>query len=140
MKGEIPISVLSRYFRVPSTQGLSVDYPGRDMLLRSRITNVSNTGVFITTSNPLPRGAEFDITFKLPTSKSAITATCIVRWSTAHEGGEKPMKRALSGMGLEFTKIGRREKKAVEKYVKEFLTRMRKGAKAKRKVGEPEGV
>ena len=54
MKGEIPIAVLSRYFRVPSRQVIAADYPGRDVLLKSRVTNISNNGVFISTPNPMP--------------------------------------------------------------------------------------
>jgi uncharacterized protein (TIGR02266 family) len=129
VKGEIPIAVLSRYFRVPSRQFIAPDYPGRDVLLKSRITNISNNGVFISTPNPMPRGSEFDLSFVLPSSKSPITATCIVRWSTSNN---EAASNFAQGMGLEFLKISRKDKKAIERYIREFLTEMRKKAAADR--------
>jgi uncharacterized protein (TIGR02266 family) len=134
VKGEIPIAVLSRYFRVPSRQVIAADYPGRDVLLKSRVTNISNNGVFISTPNPMPRGAEFDVTFTLPDSKAPITATCVVRWSTANANDGSPV--FSQGMGLEFVKIARKDKKAIEKYIREFLTTMRKKAEADRHPGD----
>ena len=133
MKGEIPIAVLSRYFRVPSRQVIAADYPGRDVLLKSRITNISNNGVFISTPNPMPRGAEFDVTFTLPETRTPITATCVVRWSTA-TATESPI--FSQGMGLEFVRIARKDKKSIEKYIREFLTTMRKKAEADRDPGD----
>ncbi|MEZ0310588.1 MAG: PilZ domain-containing protein [Myxococcota bacterium] len=129
MKGEIPIAVLSRYFRVPSRVFIAPDYPGRDVLLKSRITNISNNGVFIATPNPMPRGSEFDVSFTLPEQKTPITATCIVRWSTAKSDDSSSFAQ---GMGLEFVKITRKDKKAIERYIREFLTVMRKKAAADR--------
>jgi uncharacterized protein (TIGR02266 family) len=129
VKSEIPIAVLSRYFRVPSRQYIAPDYPGRDVLLKSRITNISNNGVFISTPNPMPRGSEFDVTFTLPEQKTAITATCIVRWST---GKSDESSSFAQGMGLEFVKIARKDKKAIERYIRAFLTKMRKKAAADR--------
>ena len=127
MKGEIPIAVLSRYFRVPSRQFIAADYPGRDMLLKSRITNISNNGVFISTPNPMARGSEFEVNFAIPSSKTPITALCVVRWSTSNNDAASNFAQ---GMGLEFVKIARKDKKAIERYIREFLTEMRKKAAA----------
>ncbi len=129
MKGEIPIAVLSRYFRVPSRVFIAADYPGRDVLLKSRITNISNNGVFISTPNPMPRGSELDVTFTLPEQKTPIAATCIVRWSTSTNDDSSSFAQ---GMGLEFVKIARKDKKAIERYIRDFLTSMRKKAAADR--------
>lgn len=127
MKGQIPIAVLSRYFRVPSRQFIAADYPGRDVLLKSRITNISNNGIFVSCNNPMPRGSEFEVTFQVPGEKGSVTALCVVRWSTVtaqEEGGPT----AAQGMGLEFVKIARKDKKTIEKYIRGFLTTMRKKA------------
>lgn len=132
MKGQIPISVLSRYFRVPSRQFIAADYPGRDVLLNSRVTNISNNGVFVSCNNPMPRGSEFEVTFQVPGEKGSVKALCVVRWSTvtaAEEGGPT----AAQGMGLEFVKIARKDKKAIEKYIRGFLTNMRAKAEASAK-------
>lgn len=120
----IPIKELSRYFRVPS-RGIPVDYPGREVMLRSRITNISSNGVFIHTATPFAAGSTVEITFQLPTLKTPIRATCVVRWSTAGNVVEPPGVVDPEGMGLEFTKISRRSKKAVERYIEEYLTRIR---------------
>ncbi|MBI5508344.1 MAG: PilZ domain-containing protein [Deltaproteobacteria bacterium] len=124
-KQPIPIKELSRYFRVPS-RGIAVDYPGREILLASRITNISMTGVFVRTRSPFAKGSKVDIAFCLPTAKRAINALCVVRWSTASDPRERPVGYAdIEGMGLEFTRISRRDKAAIELYIQAFLTRMR---------------
>lgn len=125
MKGEVPIPVLANYFRVPYRGGIPIDYPGRDMLLQSRITNVSKNGVFVVTRNPLPKGSQFEVSFQLPGTSRPIQAECVVRWSTdsAAEG-----RRGVTGMGLEFTRIARKDRKSLEKLVKEFIADIRSRA------------
>ena len=122
---EIPLQVLMRYFRVP-TGDIAVDYPGRELMLGSRITNISVNGVFIRTQKPLQIGAELLIELRLPGSTSDIRAGTIVRWrATPAEAKKAP--GGTSGMGLEFNKISRKDQKAIEKFVKDFLVKMRKG-------------
>ncbi len=116
----IPLQVLMRYFRVP-TGDLPVDYPGRELLLGSRITNVSMHGVFVRTKKPLAQGAELVIRFRLPGSKDDIRARTVVRWSQRPEGRGKD-----GGMGLEFVDLERTEQKVIEKFVKGFIEKMRK--------------
>ncbi len=113
---QIPISALMRYFRVPTGE-LPVDYPGREMLLGSRITNVSTSGVFIRTKKPLTEGARVELSFRLPSAKRDIRATAVVRWvKPGHQGG----------MGLEFVALERRDERAIEAFVRNFLKRMRR--------------
>ncbi|MEO0813241.1 MAG: TIGR02266 family protein, partial [Myxococcota bacterium] len=119
--------VLANYFRVPYRGGIPVDYPGRDVLLQSRITNISKNGVFVVTGNPLPKGSQFEISFQIPGTKQPVTAECVVRWSNEDED-----EKGIRGMGLEFTQISRKDRKAVERMVKEFLTEMRKKGAAAR--------
>ena len=124
-KSQIPLRELSRYFRVPS-QGIAVDYPGREILLASRITNIAMSGVFVRTKSPFAKSARVNIAFCLPTAKRAINASCIVRWSTASNPKERPVDYdAVEGMGLEFTKIARGDRRAIEAYIEEFVIRMR---------------
>lgn len=123
---EIPLAVLMRYFRVP-TGSLPVDYPGREILLGSRITNLSVTGVFVSTQKPLPEGSELSISFRLPNNGVEIKADAVVRWRRTREQAKRAGLEETSGMGLEFVRISKRDQKAVEKFVKDFLTRMRKG-------------
>ena len=122
---EIPIAVLKEYFRVP-TGNLPVDYRGRQLLLASFITNISSHGVFVRTTSPLPSGTEVDITFRLPGSQADIEATTVVRWSSAGTAPNPANEAIPVGMGLEFVKISARSRRAVEKFVEDFLERMRK--------------
>jgi uncharacterized protein (TIGR02266 family) len=124
VENEIPVSVLSRYFRVP-TGGIAVDYPGRELLLGSRITNLSLNGVFIRTGKPLDEGTQVTIEFRLPGVKQSIKADAIVRWRAS---GEESGSGDATGMGLEFTKLGKRDQKAIERYVRAFIERMRNNA------------
>lgn len=123
MKGEVPIPVLANYFRVPQSGGLPVDYPGRDLLLQARIANISKNGVYIVTQHPQPLGAEFPVTFQLPDSDEQITAECVVRWSTRSRPRES--KPGHSGMGLEFVRLSKKDRRNVERFVRDFLTHMR---------------
>jgi uncharacterized protein (TIGR02266 family) len=124
-KKQIPIKELSRYFRVPS-RGIAVDYPGREILLASRITNISMSGVFVRTKSPFAKGSRVTVAFCLPTAVRAINAECIVRWSTASAPKARPVGyEDVEGMGLEFTKIARADKSAIALYIEDFLQRMR---------------
>ncbi len=121
---QVPLKELSRYFRVPS-RGLPVDYPGRELLLQSRITNISQNGVFITTRSPFAKGSRVQISFRLPTVDRLITADCVVRWSTASNPADRPAGYDAEGMGLAFTKLSRRDRKAIQEYITAFIERMR---------------
>jgi len=116
-EAEIPLSVLARYFRVP-TRDIAVDYPGREVLLGSAITNVSVNGVYVRTPRPLPEGTSLAIAFTLPGEKRMVRADTVVRWSVAGDAGGR-------GMGLEFTRIAKRDQRAVERFVRAFIERMR---------------
>jgi uncharacterized protein (TIGR02266 family) len=120
----VPLAELTRYFRVPSN-GIAVDYPGREILLGSRITNLSINGVFINTRSPFAKGIPVQISFRLPGVERAINAACMVRWSTASNPAERPADYDLDGMGLEFTDISRRDRKAIMEYITAFLNRIR---------------
>ena len=127
VKSEVPIAVLMQYFRVP-TGDLVVDYPGREVLLGACITNLSTTGVFVRTANPLPKGTELDIVFTLPGTKSKISTHAVVRWSSEVDLGGDHELNVPSGMGLEFVKMASKHRKLVNKFVEDFLTRIRKGS------------
>ncbi len=126
----IPVHELSRYFRVPA-RGIAVDYPGREILLQSRITNISSRGVFVRTRRPFLVGTRISIAFCLPTADRAINATTVVRWSTASQPNERPKGVEIAdGMGLEFVRIARPDRKAIERYIENFIVRMRSGKSA----------
>lgn len=118
---EIPLDVLMRYFRVP-TGNVPAHYPGRDLLLHSILANISPSGAFVRTNSPLPEGSELEISFTLPGCTTEISIAASVRWCClAGAEGQEP------GMGLEFKKVPRRHLKAIERYIRGFLQRMRAG-------------
>ena len=85
-----------------------------------------NSGVFVRTNKPLPRGQNVDIRFKLPDSQDEIKAACLVRWchmptAQAIEAGAQP-----PGMGLEFTSLTGKNKKLLQRYIETFINRMRR--------------
>ena len=114
-----------QYFRVP-TGDIPVDYEGRDVLLGSCITNISTTGVFVRTNKPLPKDQTVQFVFRLPGSDQDIEATGIVRWSAEPEAAGLKQLGSTAGMGLEFTHLSRKDKKLIEKYIHDFLARMRR--------------
>ena len=122
---QIPIKRLSKYFRVPS-RGIVVDYPGREILLASRITNISMSGVFVRTKSPFAKGSRIAIAFCLPTARRVLNAECVVRWSTASHPTQRPVGYTdVEGMGLEFAKISRSDRSAIALYIEGFLQRIR---------------
>ena len=123
-KKEVPIAVLKEYFRVPVHE-LPIHYSGRAVLLGSVITNMSTTGVFVRTPQPLEKGAEVEISFLLPGTKKEIKTKAVVRWSSGPEAGKKRDPGSPQGMGLQFVKMSSPQRKMVNKYVEDFLARMR---------------
>jgi Tfp pilus assembly protein PilZ len=65
----------------------------------SRISNISITGAFIATSNPLPVDDTFTIQLQLPGVDVIMTIAVRVVWTKIHTTATR------AGMGIEFTNI-----------------------------------
>ena len=65
----------------------------------SRITNMSVTGAFIETSEPLPIDAELDLHLQLPGDSEIMSIDACVVWT------KSLCCAASAGMGIHFTKI-----------------------------------
>lgn len=65
----------------------------------SRISNISITGAFIVTSNPLPVDDTFTIQLQLPGVAAIMTIAVRVVWTKTHSNATH------TGMGIEFTNI-----------------------------------
>jgi uncharacterized protein (TIGR02266 family) len=65
----------------------------------SRISNISITGAFIATSNPLPVDDTFTIQLQLPGIAAIMTIAVRVVWTKKHSNATP------AGMGIEFTNI-----------------------------------
>ena len=69
------------------------------IILGSRISNISITGAFIATSNPLPVDDTFTIQLQLPGVAAIMTIAVRVVWTKTHSNATP------AGMGIEFTNI-----------------------------------
>jgi len=114
---------LAQFFRVPVY--LPVDYDGREMLSTSRISNVSQNGVFIATTKPLPLGTEVELRFQLPSVRELIIVKGVVRWSRGSPKHEKPVPGRAIGMGVEFSKLPRAHRAHIKNFIGRFITEMR---------------
>ena len=83
-----------------------VDYRADETFLFAKITDISNMGIFIATTNPPAVGETVDLRFNLPEEfkanmgdgPSVLTLKATVQWVT---GG--PPNAESPGMGLKFT-------------------------------------
>jgi len=83
--------------RVTTAISIMSGHPGVNT--NSRINNLSITGAFIVTSNPLPADTKFTIQLELPGVAAIMTIDVRVVWTKAVADAAK------AGMGIEFTNI-----------------------------------
>ncbi len=114
---------LAQFFRVPVY--IPVDYDGREMLLACRLTNLSVNGAFIATRKPLPLGTKIDLRFQLPGERALLSVASTVRWSRGSPQKDRPVAGVAIGMGLEFDKLTRGQRKAIFEFIKGFINEMR---------------
>jgi len=114
---------LAQFFRVPIY--VPVDYDGREILRPCRITNLSVNGVFIATGKPLPLGTRVELRFQLPGQRALLTVTGTVRWSRGSPQRERPVSGSAIGMGVEFDKLSRGQKKSIYEFIRGFIAEMR---------------
>jgi uncharacterized protein (TIGR02266 family) len=114
---------LAQFFRVPIY--VPVDYDGREILRPCRITNLSVNGVFIATPKPLPLGTPVTLRFQLPGQRSLLAVSGTVRWSRGSPQRERPVSGTAIGMGVEFDKLSRGQKKAIYEFIRAFIAEMR---------------
>ena len=114
---------LAQFFRVPIY--IPVDYDGREMLRPCRITNLSVNGAFIAVGKPLPLGTRVELRFQLPTVRALLTISGTVRWSRGSPQRERPVSGTAIGMGVEFDKLSRSQKKSIYDFIRMFIAEMR---------------
>lgn len=83
--------------RVPTALEIMTSHGGT--YSASRISNISTTGAFIVTSNPLPADDTFTIQLQLPNVPAIMTIDVRVVWTKTHNNSTR------AGMGIEFTNI-----------------------------------
>ncbi|MCP3678276.1 MAG: hypothetical protein GY721_12010 [Deltaproteobacteria bacterium] len=75
--------------------------------------NISQSGVFLHTTEKLTPGSVADLTFALPGEERFFTTSGVVKWSSNSVGA----KRFLRGCGIMFTSISPQDQQCIEQFV-----------------------
>ena len=87
--------------RIPLADGLSIKIEDLWVLTDERSSNISTTGMFISTDDPFEPGTVFSFSVDLGRRQQPIAGEAEVVWSRApDEGSEEP-----AGMGVKFLEI-----------------------------------
>jgi hypothetical protein len=97
-----------RYPRISLPKGMRVAWHGGDLQLFSRVRTLGMGGLFISVPNPPPVGTKLRLTFEVPDGN--VQAEAIVRNIVPGEG-----------MGVEFTRLGLKDRVFLEKLLKRLL-------------------
>jgi hypothetical protein len=97
-----------RYPRISLPKGMRVAWHGGDLQFSSRVRTLSMGGLFISVPNPPPVGTKLRLTFEVPGGN--VQAEAIVRNIVPGEG-----------MGVEFTRLGLKDRVLLEKLLKRLL-------------------
>lgn len=79
--------------------------------------NISVSGMFLVTTDPLPENTRLKLQFQIPGVKDKIRVTGEVTWCREHE--ERPP--FFPGMGIRFLEITEKDRGCIEQFVREFL-------------------
>jgi hypothetical protein len=97
-----------RYARIALPKGMRVAWHGDDLQLFSRVRTLGMGGLFISVANPPAVGAKVRLSFEVP--GGTVHAEAIVRNIVRGEG-----------MGVEFTRLGMKDRILLEKLLKRLL-------------------
>ncbi len=106
-----------RHSRVPTR--LRCWCEGENVTVYARIGNLSEGGLFLRTSTPLPNGARTTLRFRDGESEE-VSAEATVMWSRPGVGDQ-------AGMGLKFGPMDARRHQAIRKMVEKHLQNVRQG-------------
>ncbi len=93
---------------------------GEQYLLRVPLfvtANLSRSGMFLITRNPLKEGTDLDLRFYLPKDKKRIDVTGMVVW--AREQGD--VANLPPGMGIRFVRINNDDQEHIGNFVEEIV-------------------
>ena len=98
--------------RIPKK--LSLAYKDKASFLKAYSKNISNGGLFVKTSNPLPKGTLINLRLQLPGLTEHLKIDCSVVWNNKKENN--PV-----GMGLQFDNMSDSDKKTLQSYLKSVM-------------------
>jgi len=94
--------------------------PGTESLKRPPFyvaSNISKSGMFLITTDPLPEKTELKLQFQIPDNHAKIELIAVVVW--CRERDERPPH--LPGMGLKFTRISKSDRERIDRFIRESL-------------------
>ena len=101
-----------RDVRVQKT--LSLTYKDDQAFMRAFTGNMSSSGLFIRTSNPLGEGEQFLLKLQLPEIPEPIRVSCEVIWSRAQVGATE---KNPAGMGVKFAEMSKKDRDILTSYL-----------------------
>lgn len=103
--------------RVPITTRVTLSFERFSGFISEYSSNISPTGMFITTESPEPAGSEFDFAFRLGDGFEIIQGKGEVVWTRAvAEGPNRP-----AGMGIRFLQLSEGSKELIYRIVDQYI-------------------
>jgi CRP/FNR family cyclic AMP-dependent transcriptional regulator len=93
---------------------LSLTYKDNQSFVKAYVGNVSSSGLFIKTPNPLKEGERFHLRLQLPDAPEALNVSCEVVWA---RNQAKATEKSPAGMGVKFIEMSRKDKETLDRYV-----------------------
>ena len=109
------------------TVRLEAEYRCADRCARTTMQNLSTSGAFLSTLNPLEQGSQFSLTFDLGDG-APVTARCCVLYSVgydlersiiSHPAAREKSITAVPGMGVYFEDMSEDDRRRVELFIEE---------------------
>jgi hypothetical protein len=116
----LPPEPVLRRIRIPFIQRASFAVGGaREDLF---VIDLGLRGVFLERAQPLERGVEIEVWFRLPGNEIAVHARCRVAWFRS-AGASGPAGGLPSGIGVEFVEMSRRDAERLREHLVAYLRR-----------------
>ncbi len=100
------------------TMKLLIDYPDSEAYLYDYSTNLSEGGIFLKTTEPIPLGKAIHINFTIPDYINLLEATGVVKWINMEEDAKT--NNLSPGIGIKFTYITEETRQIIRNFVKEI--------------------
>lgn len=114
----VPPEPVFRKVRIPFIQRAALVHDaGREDLF---LIDLALRGVFVERPEPLPAGAEVEVSFRLPGNELPIVARCRVAWWRAPDLALRS-KTLPAGLGLEFLEMDGEAARRIRGYLTEYL-------------------
>jgi CRP/FNR family cyclic AMP-dependent transcriptional regulator len=93
---------------------LSLTYKDNQSFVKAYVGNVSSSGLFIKTPNPLKEGESFQLRLQLPDVPEPLKISCEVVWA---RGQAEANEKNPAGMGVKFIEMRKGDKETIERFI-----------------------